>query len=78
MIGSFLCGVLLAKYGRKIIIQVGLIAIVVTQIMMGIGFLSKSDTSTNTGPGIVIVVAMYIFMLAYSMCLGPLVSFYSA
>lgn len=78
VIGSFFCGVLLAKFGRKTLIQIGMIIIVIAQFTMGISFLCLNNKGRNDGPGIAIVSGMFVFMLAYSMCLGPLISFYSA
>lgn len=73
---SLISSIILAKFGRKIILQFGTLTSVISLLMVAIGFLIKSS-ATSAG-NILIIVGLVIFMANFGLSLGPVVWLYIA
>lgn len=76
VLASFIASILLAKLGRKIILQAGTLMAAVTTSMVAIGFLVQSDNlSASNG---LIISGLVIYMANFGLSLGPVVWLYIA
>lgn len=76
VLASFIASILLAKLGRKIILQAGTLMATVTTSMVAIGFLVQSDNlSASNG---LVISGLVIYMANFGLSLGPVVWLYIA
>lgn len=76
VLASLVSSLLLMKFGRKIILQAGTFMSAVTLIMVSIGFMIQS-TSTSTS-SIFIITGLVIYMANFGLSLGPVMWLYIA
>lgn len=76
VLGTFATGILLAKFGRKTILQVGTLLEGISCVLVGIGFfLKKGSEDSAVGEGLVLV-GLFLFMGVFGVSLGPIVWLY--
>lgn len=76
VVASIISSFLLARLGRKIILQAGTFMASISLLMVAIGFLVQPD-STNASNGLIIT-GLVIFMANFGLSLGPVVWLYIA
>lgn len=74
VIGTFITGILLSKFGRKSILLIGAVFESVSCALIGIGFYLKNDSIENSSLGeSLILIGLIIFMGVFGVSLGPIV-----
>lgn len=73
---SFVSMIILAKLGRKIILQAGTLISTISLTMVAMGFIAKLHDAT--AGNVLIIIGLIIFMANFNLSLGPVVWLYIA
>lgn len=75
-LGTFVTGILLAKFGRKTILQFGTLLGGIGNLLLTIGFFIKGPSDEGgVGQGIILV-GLFLYMAVFGISLGPIVWLY--
>ncbi len=76
VVASFIASLLLAKLGRRIILQAGTFVSALSILAVGIGFMIKSSNEPLSNA--FVIIGLVIFMANFGLSLGPVVWLYIA
>ena len=75
-IGSIFASSLMIKYGRKTLLQLGGVFLVIPLIMMSVGFIAEANSNESLIPKLIIVFSLFLYMGGFGLTLGPIVWLY--
>ena len=77
VIGTFITGFLLIKFGRKTILQLGTLGASIGNVLIFIGFLlnGQGDDASTTGQPFILI-GLFLYMGVFGISLGPIVWLY--
>ena len=77
VLGNIFAGLLLIKLGRKTILQFGLLSVTISNLLASIGFGLQYMSEYNSTVSLVfILIGLIIFMMTFSLSLGPIIWLY--
>lgn len=76
VLASFVASLLLARLGRKIILQAGTLVAALSIMAVGIGFMVKSSNEPLSNA--LVIIGLVVFMANFGLSLGPVVWLYIA
>ena len=76
VIGCFFTKILIAKYGRKPLLQVGTFIATGSHLLVALGFYYKFNEKNDSAAEILVIVGLFLFISGYSFSLGPIIWLY--
>ena len=74
VLATFVTGMLLAKFGRKTLLQAGIVGEAISCLLVAIGFMLKKtiDADDSSVDEALILIGLFLFMGVFGLSLGPI------